>query len=98
MCEVCGNACLNAKGIYKSLKLKLSINSHNLVDRFLCSRKSNCMNSKCDSFSTPPQWENDGSASSEDEDSLNDLNNDVERKTVTFLFLSSPEQFFCPEI
>ena len=53
----CQNSCLIAKEIYKWLKLKLSINSHSLVERFFCSGESNCMNSKCDLCSTPPQWE-----------------------------------------
>ena len=38
------------------------------------------MNSKWDSCNTHPQWENDGSISSEDEDSLDDSNNDAEEK------------------
>ena len=42
------------------------------------------MNSKWDSCNTHAQWENDGSISSEDEDSLDDSNNDAEKKTVTF--------------
>ena len=57
LCEVCKNACLVAKGINKSLKLKLPHNLHDLVERFSCSRVSHCMNSKCDSQNTPPQWE-----------------------------------------
>ena len=51
-----------------------------LVEIFFCSVESNCMNSKWDSCNTHPQWENDGSISSEDEDSLDDSNNDAEEK------------------
>ena len=57
LCEVCENTCLVAKGINKSLKLKLPHNLHDLVERFSCSRVSDCMNSKCDSQNTTPQWE-----------------------------------------
>ena len=42
------------------------------------------MNSKCDSCNTHLQWENDGSMSSEDEESLDDSNDDTEKKTVIF--------------
>ena len=43
------------------------------------------MNSKWDSCNTHPQWENDGSISSEDEDSLDDSNNDAEKKLWRFI-------------
>ena len=70
--------------INKSLKLKFPISPHNLVERFSCSGELDCTNSKCGSCSTPPQWENNGSTSSEDEVSLNDSNDDAEKKIVTF--------------
>ena len=70
--------------INKSLKLKLPINPLDLVERFSCSGESDCMNSECDSCSTPPQWKNDGLTSSQDEESLDDSNDDAEKKTVTF--------------
>ena len=43
------------------------------------------MNSKCGSCNTDLRWENDGSMSSEDEESLDDLNDDTEKKTVIFI-------------
>ena len=64
LCKVCENACLIVKGISKSLKTKLQINPHDLVEKFSRSGKSDCMNRKYDSCSTPPQWENDDSTSS----------------------------------
>ena len=38
------------------------------------------MNNKWDSCNTHTQWENDGSISPEDEDSLDDSNDDAEKK------------------
>ena len=50
------------------------------------------MNSKCGPCNTPPQWENDDLKSSEDEESLDDSNYDVEKKTVTFYRWGKPER------
>ena len=50
------------------------------------------MNSKCDSCSTPFQWENYGSTSSEDEESLDDSNDDAKKKTMTFYHQGKTER------
>ena len=50
------------------------------------------MNSKWDSCNTHPQWENDGSISSEDEDSLDDSNNDAEKKLWHFIGGEKPNE------
>ena len=42
------------------------------------------MNNKRDCCSTASKLENDGSSLSEDKESLEDSNNDAEKKTVTF--------------
>ena len=42
------------------------------------------MNNKRDCCSTVSKLENDGSTLSEDKESLEDSNNDAEKKTVTF--------------
>ena len=50
------------------------------------------MNCKCDSYSTPAQWENDGSTSSENEESLDNSNDDTDKKTVTFYLWGKTEK------
>ena len=89
---VCENTSLIAKGINKSLKLKLPINSHELLERFSCGGESDCMNGNCDSCSTLHQRENDGSTSSEDEESLNDSNDVAGKETVTFYRWGKPKE------
>ena len=57
LCKVCENVCLFAKGINKSLKLKLPTNPHDLIE--LCSYdsgQSECMDSSCDYCSIAPKW------------------------------------------
>ena len=54
LCEVCENVCLFAKGINKSLKLKLPTNPHDLIELCYCdSGQSECMDSSCDCCSIP---------------------------------------------
>ena len=50
------------------------------------------MNSKCGPCSFSHQGENDGLKSSENEESLDDSNDDVEKKTVTFYRWGKPER------
>jgi len=97
LCEVCENACLLAKGINKSLKLKLPTNPHDLVEKYSCNAESTCMMNDCSKCNVP-KWRSDESSSaneetengtSSDESSENDTSDESSSeeeldKTVTF--------------
>ena len=87
LCEICENACLLAKGINKHLKLKLPKTPHDLVERFLCSRESSCMNNTYEEC-VEPKWEagkepdaDEGHLNSDDS---NDEDSDDSDSNVTF--------------
>ncbi|XP_066916722.1 uncharacterized protein [Clytia hemisphaerica] len=89
LCEVCENACLLAKGVNKSLKLKLPTNPHDLVEKYSCGRESNCMNNQCKNCDVP-HWECDessdiGSDNDESDTSADSSSSEDESdKTITF--------------